>query len=232
MIVRSAGFIDTALIRSQNVLNFAYTLYLRLRAQGCEASLIERYVRRWLVLSMLTGRYSSEVETQFDYDIRQIARRDFGTYLGDVEAAELSEAFWNVGLIQDLNTSVASSPYLHVFLAAQVHADDRGFLSQEIRVRDLITHRGDIHHIFPRDYLKQHGHNRGSYNQIANYVYTQSEINIRIGKTSPMEYMQVVLAQCNSGPMRYGGISDRTLLGQNLAANCVPESVCTMTVDN
>ena len=76
---------------------------------------------------MLPGRYSSASETQFDYDIRQIASRDFGALLGDVEAAELSETFWTVALLQHLNTSVASSPYLHVFWAAQVSADDRGY---------------------------------------------------------------------------------------------------------
>jgi hypothetical protein len=232
MIVRSAGFIEASLVRSQNVLNFAYTLYLKLRVQGYEPNMIEHYVRRWLVLSMLTGRYSGASETQFDYDIRQIAHRDFGEFLRDVEAAELSDAFWTVALLQHLNTSVASSPYLHVFWAAQVSADDRGFLSQEIRVRDLITHRGDIHHIFPRDYLKQYARNRGQYNQIANYVYTQSEINIRIGKASPGEYMQEVLAQCNGGPVRYGGITNLAQLWQNLAANSIPESVCTMTVDD
>jgi hypothetical protein len=232
MIVRSAGFVEASLIRSQNVLNFAYTLYLKLRVQGYEPHLIEHYVRRWLVLSMLTGRYSSASETQFDYDIRHIASRDFGAFLCDVEAAELSETFWTVALLQHLNTSVASSPYLHVFWAAQVSADDRGFLSQEIRVRDLITHRGDIHHIFPRDYLKQHALLRGQYNQIANYVYTQSEINIRIGKASPAEYMQAVVAQCHEGPVRYGGITDLAQLWQNLAANSIPEAVCTMTVDD
>jgi hypothetical protein len=232
MIVRSAGFIEASLIRSQNVLNFAYTLYLKLRAQGYEPHLIEHYVRRWLVLSMLTGRYSGASETQFDYDIRQVASRDFGEFLRDVEAAELSDAFWTVALLQHLNTSVASSPYLHVFWAAQVNADDRGFLSQEIRVRDLITHRGDIHHIFPRDYLKQHTLTRARYNQIANYVYTQSEINIRIGKASPAEYMQAVMAQCHDGPVRYGGITDLAQLWQNLAANSIPESVCTMTIDD
>jgi hypothetical protein len=230
IIVRSAGFIDPSLIRSQNVLNFAYTLYLRLRAARYEQSLIEHYVRRWLVLSMLTGRYSAGSETQFDYDIRRIASEDFGTYLRDVEAAELSEAFWEVGLVQNLTTSVVSSPYLHVFWAAQVKANDRGFLSQDILVRDLITLKGDIHHIFPRDYLKRHGLSRGRYNQIANYVYTQSEINIRIGKVSPAEYMQAVVAQCHGGPVQYGGITDPVALRDNLAANCIPETVATMTV--
>ena len=43
-----------------------------------------------------------------------------------------------------MNTSVASSPYFKVYLASQVHANDKGFLSKEITVRDLITHRGGV----------------------------------------------------------------------------------------
>ena len=37
------------------------------------------------------------------------------------------------------------------------------------KVSDLINIAGDIHHIFPKDYLKKNGYdNRGMYNQVAN----------------------------------------------------------------
>lgn len=39
---------------------------------------------------------------------------------------------------------------------------------------------------FQVEYLKKNGLNRAEYNQVANYVYTQTEINIAIGKRSPM----------------------------------------------
>lgn len=35
-------------------------------------------------------------------------------------------------------------------LAAQVKANDKGFLSRDITVHDLISHRGDVHHLFPK----------------------------------------------------------------------------------
>lgn len=56
MIIKSAGFISSGLIRSQNALNFAYILYLKLRSQNYSPEAIETYVRRWFVLSILTGR--------------------------------------------------------------------------------------------------------------------------------------------------------------------------------
>jgi len=58
MIIKSAGFVDPKLMRSQNALNFAYVLFLHLKEIRMEDALIERYVRRWLVMSILLGRYS------------------------------------------------------------------------------------------------------------------------------------------------------------------------------
>jgi hypothetical protein len=81
MIVKSAGFISPKLIRSKNALNFAYILYLKLKDQGVPDVLIGSYVPKWLVYSMLTGRYSGSPESVFDYDIRQIAQKSFDVYL-------------------------------------------------------------------------------------------------------------------------------------------------------
>ena len=93
MIIRSAGFCHSKLIRSQNTLNFAYILFLKLRAKGCKSELIEKYVRRWFVYSILRGRYSASPESNFDYDAKQIDKYDdFGTYIAEVEAAGLSDA--------------------------------------------------------------------------------------------------------------------------------------------
>ena len=190
MIIKSAGFITRGMIRSQNALNFAYIVYLRLKSQGVPDAQIERYVRRWFVLSVLTIRYSSSPESQYDYDIRQVAAGDFGDFLERIEQAVLSPAFWKVGLVQALETVGANAPYFWVFVAAQVRANDKGLLSKDIIVRDLVSHTGDIHHIFPRDYLKKQGIDRSKYNQIANYAYTQEEINIKIGNKAPKVYFR------------------------------------------
>ncbi len=232
MIIRSAGFIDSSMIRSQNALNFAYIVYLKLRSKGVPPHDIERYVRRWYVISVLTGRYSSSPESSMDFDIRQIASRSFGEFLQSVEEAELSDAFWDAGLVQSLNTSVSSSPYLNVFWAAQVKANDKGFLSRDITANDLIAHKGDIHHIFPRYYLKKNGIKRSQYNQIANYVYMQSEINIKIGNRAPVTYFDELAQQCNGNGPFYGAICEMDTLKKNLNMNCIPESIFGMALDN
>ena len=126
---------------------------------------------------------------------------------------------------QNLNTSVASSPYWCVYLAAQIYLGDKGFLSKDIRVENMIDHRGDIHHIFPKDFLRKNGLTRGRYNQVANYTYMQSEINIKVGNKKPKEYFKAVLDQIQNGEKKYGGINTKEELLSNLKSNSIPELV-------
>lgn len=232
MIVKSAGFISPKLLRSQNVMNFAYVLYLKLKELGVNSVAIESYVRRWLVYSILTGRYSGSPESVFDFDIKQISQKPFAEYLKEKEDGELSDAFWYASLPQSLDTSVASSPYFHVFLASQVKANDRGFLSRDVMVGDLISLRGDIHHLFPKDYLKKSGLDRGKYNQIANYAYMQSEINIKIGNKAPRDYFELIAVHMETGDMKVSGISTQDDLLANLKMNCVPTEIMEMSFND
>jgi hypothetical protein len=232
MIIKSAGLISPKLIRSQNAINFAYILYLKLLDLKTNSTLIESYVNRWLVYSILTGRYSGSPESVFDFDIKQLSQKPFSEYLKEKEDGELSEAFWNAALPQSLDTSVASSPYFHVFLAAQVKANDKGFLSRDVKVGDLISLRGDIHHLFPKDYLKKNGLVRGQYNQIANYVYMQSEINIRVGNNAPCEYFKGIINQIETNNKSISGISSQDQLNENLMSNCVPVEIMEMSIND
>lgn len=231
MIVRSAGIVSRSLIRSQNILNFGYALYLALKERRMDSNIIEQIVRRWLALTILTGRYSGSSESSFDYDIKRFfAYDDPMEFLRITEAGELSDAFWKVNLVQRLNTSVASSPYFSMFLIAQVKSHDRGFLSAQVDVEAMLENRGDIHHLFPKNYLIANGIPQAQYNQIANYVLVQQEINIRIRDAAPCVYMRQVVEQCRTKIPVYGGITDEAELQSNLQQNCVPEDFTSMDI--
>ncbi len=225
MILRSSGFLTSALIRSQNAVNFAYIIYLRGRAEGLSADDIERLVRRWYAMSILTGRYSGSPETAFDVDIRQIESQGLLSYVDAVIENELPETYWTGMLPQLMDTSSAQSPYFIAYQAAQVRLGDKGFLSTDITVRDLLLDRGDKHHVFPRKHLQEQGLSRGRYNQIANFVVAQSEINIAIRDKPPETYFAEIAEQVNGGLKRYGGITDRERLRENYAQNCLPASL-------
>jgi len=225
MILKSAGYISKDMITAKNALNFAYALFLKLRDDGERPEVIESVVRRWFVMSMLTGRHSGSFESVFESDIRKIDEQGAKQYLASIEEGELSDAFWSVRLVQELEKSSIRNPYINAFFAAQVYFEDKGFLSKDIKVRDMIEHAGDIHHIFPKRYMIKNGYDRWTYNQVANYVQAQTEINIAISSKEPKQYMHDVLAQCNGGKKKYGNIDNMAELNKNLQANAIPQLI-------
>lgn len=225
MIIRSAGFVTSNLIGGRNAVNFAYILYLRGRAENMPAADLERLVRRWYVMSILRGRYTGSPETMFDFDIRQIEARGLAAYTESVIENELPESYWTGMLAQLMDTSSGQSPYFLAFQAAQTKLGDKGFLSRDITVLDLLLNRCDVHHVFPKKFLKSQGLSRGRYNQIGNFVIAQSEINIAIGDKPPDKYFGELVAQCNGGNKKYGGITDLTELRANLQTHCLPETL-------
>jgi hypothetical protein len=224
MVIKSAGFIRPGMVGSKNAMNFAYALYLRLRDDGTIAEgERKRIVRRWFVLSMLTGRHSGSFESTWEQDIRRIASQGAAIYLKQLEEAELSDAFWSVTLPAALETTSTVSPFFQTFLAAQVSTGARGFLSRSIKVSAMLEQSGDIHHIVPRDYLQKNGYpDRGDYNQVANYALTETSINITISNKPPATYMAEVGHQISSQVLTLGEIMDRADLNWNLIENAVP----------
>jgi hypothetical protein len=232
--IKSAGFISEKLINSQMTLDFAYTLYLMLSySNSVPKNEVKYYVQKWYILSTLTSRYITSPESVMDRDIRNINSKGFVQFFKEIEESELSDTFWNVGLVQALETSARNSPYYNVFLAAQVHGAERALFSSTIKVMNLISDAGDVHHIFPREYLKQNGvTDRAKYNQVANYVYLDTQVNISIGKKAPSEYFKIAQEQCNSGDMKIGTITKIEDFKENLVVNCIPENIVDMTVSD
>lgn len=224
-ILLETGIITDSLSPAQNILNFGYALYLLLyRQKQLNHSHVESCVRRWLLLSLLTGRYSGSAETIFDVDIKRFASaqtlEDVISEIVRVEEAVLPDTFWTTALMEKLETSSVNGPMFQVFLMAQVRSNDNGFLATT-SVRNLIQQREDIHHIFPKNYLRQNGiTERAKYNQIANYAYTSTVINRHIGDRAPVDYM--VDAQS------FGGFKSREYAKQNLEGNAIPDNLFEM----
>ncbi len=228
--LRSAGFISASLIASQNAVNFAYNLYLTLQRDSSIPSVdVKGWVQRWFVMSVLTGRYSASPESRMDRDIRDIRNRGFMAVYNDVVAAQLSDNYWAVNLPQSLNTTSTRTGAWLVYLAAQVKAADNTLFTNGVKVSDVIAVMGDIHHIFPKNYLvKELGATRGVYNQVANYTFLEKKINIAIKDGAPCEYFAKELDACRSGCGHYGSIQSEEGLMANLAANCIPSGVFDM----
>jgi hypothetical protein len=230
--IKGAGFISSDLINSNMALDFAYTLYLILKeSHEVSVSEVKRIVQKWYVLSVLTGRYSTSPETAFARDLRLIEESGVVKTLKGIEAATLSDNFWNIALVQDLSYTSTNNPTYLVYLAAQAMNAEISLLSTNVTVRELILLGGDIHHIFPKEYLKEKGFEKNKYNQEGNYVYLDRPVNQSIGKKSPKEYFHMAAEQCETKKVACGAITDIEQLKKNLEINCVPYEVVEMEYD-
>lgn len=232
MAIKGAGYISHKLLNSYMTLDFAYTLYLMLLDDPTIPNAqIKRYVQKWFVMSTLTSRYIGSPETVMDRDMRSIAEKGFLNFLDEVEASSLSETFWTVTLPQNLETSSVNSPAFNTFVAAQINLNCNSMLMNGTKIADLITISGDVHHIFPKSYLKNNGiTSQTKYNQVANYTYLDTQVNKAISDDAPEVYFAKVKQQCKDKQIVLGNVSDEEVLHSNLAENCIPNNIDKMDV--
>lgn len=232
--IRSAGFTSAALVSSQGALNFAYNLYLMLRDdKGISVTDVKRYVQRWYVMSILTGRYSGSSESVMDRDIRRIREIGFLHFYDEIVKANLSDSFWEAALPQNLATTSTRTGGWLVYVAAQIKEANNTLFTNGVKVSDVVTSIGDIHHIFPKDFLrKEIGAPQRLYNQIANYAYLEKRINIKIGARRPGDYFSEALDCAESGKPYFGNIYGKENLMENLSENCIPDGIFDMGAED
>lgn len=221
--IKDAGFIAEKLITSKITLDFAYTLYLRLlKDSSIDKTKVKNYVQRWFVMSTLTSRYISSPESAMDLDLRRIEEKGFVAYLAEVEQ-NLSDTFWNTTLVQNLETSSINSPYLCIFWAASCREGSDSLFNEGSKFSNLIVTMGDVHHIFPKQYLIDNGiKDKAKYNQVANFTYLDTPTNIAVGKDEPCKYFSKVFEQVKTGDFKIGNLKTEDAIKKNLADNCIP----------
>ena len=192
---------------------------------------IKRLIQKWFVLSTLTGRYVGSPESVMSRDIRNIEEKGFLQFMEEVERSVLPDTFWRVTLPQNLETTSVNSPAFNTFLAAQINLNKNSLFMHGTMVSDLLNISGDVHHIFPKQYLKKNGiSSKGKYNQVANYTYLDTQVNKAISDDAPVTYFTKVINQFNTDNPVIGNIMDLEALNQNLEENAIPLEIVNMTV--
>ena len=232
--IKGAGFKSGKLLTSKNTLDFAYMLYLKLLDDpDIPNAQIKRHVQKWFVLSTLTGRYVNSPESSMSRDIRSIEEKGFLTFFQETERSALSDTFWEVTLPQNLETTSVNSPSFNTFLAAQINLNKNSLFMHGTMIADLLNISADVHHIFPKAYLKKNGvDSKGRYNQVANYTYLDTQVNKAISDDAPAIYFATVLQQCDTKSAEIGNITDAKALDQNIADNALPPEIVRMTVED
>ena len=74
--------------------------------------------------------------------------------------------------------------------------------------------------------------NKTKYNQVANYIYLDTQVNKAISDDAPCVYFSKAKQQCITNEIVLGNISDSELLDSNLSENCIPKNIDTMDVSS
>ena len=230
--IKGAGFKSSKLLGSKMTLDFAYMLYLKLSNDpSIPKDQVKHHVQKWFVLSTLTGRYVGSPESVMSRDIRNINEKGFLNYFNEIESSVLSGTFWKISLPQNLETTSTNSPAFNTFLAAQINMNCNSLFMHGTMISDLLNISGDVHHIFPKAYLKKNGVDaKNRYNQVANFTFLDTQVNKAVGDDAPNEYFSKVVNQCECGILTIGNIISMDALNTNLKENAIPEDIINMTV--
>ena len=201
------GYKDEELISSKSAVLYSYILYLigkqNFNTQNYE---LQRIIGRWFVMASLTGRYSSSPETAFEKDLNRIKEFNidgFTTGLEKIISENLTNDFWDITLVGQMETSSARSPEANAFYASLNKLGSPVLFSRKL-VGDLYDpslkirkKRLEKHHIFPRNYLiSKYGFDKNKdkakINQIANLTFLEFEDNIEISDDKPSDYFAMV----------------------------------------
>lgn len=195
LLLKSLGIVDKSYAKlPDSYTNFGYILYLYLKKYtSFNNDEIEKYTKQWILMSALTKRYGSSPETGFDKDLRLLVENNSNNklleFFNDVITDNLTDEFWNLTLPNNLVAQTTQLTNWRIFQMSQIHAKSHAWLEKDKFTADTINEQGNIHHIFPKAYLRKNGFKQSEYNQVANYVWITQPRNLEIGDRAPKDYM-------------------------------------------
>lgn len=194
MILRDMGMRNSGKLGlvGHGVFNFGYILFLYLhRSTNLSQEKIASYLKRWIIMSALTGRYSGSSETITESDLKMISRdANPINVLDDILDREMNDSFWNGTLPNMLRVQSTQASSWRIFQMSQIYGKDTAWLAKDTSTETVMLEEGNIHHIFPQAYLRKNGFSKGDINQIANYVWVTQPKNLEISDKAPKDYLR------------------------------------------
>ena len=195
-----AGFINRSQISSDVGLTCCYALYIIGKNEiGLESMRLKRLIKRWYFASAITSYYVGSFETAFETqlnDIQQLGSvEEFEEYFERSTAALMTDDFFEITLPNMLDANDAKGPAWQGFTAAQIILGAKAFFST-VPLSQLLTpgasgtkNQVDKHHIFPDNYLKEHGYLNDRSNR-GNFALADYTSNIYISDDPPISYVK------------------------------------------
>ena len=200
-VLSRAGFRSRKMITSNNAILYCYSLWLLGKTRyKADTTALRELMARWFFMIHTTGRYTSSPETKFQSDLDRFdsvtdAEGFINTVNGMIDTVFTND-YWNIRLPDAFISSSTNSPGFQAYLASLDILDADLFLLPDGKVRQWTDPTAtsirnvEIHHIFPRAYLRDTlGYTDVKrINQVANYAPTDWVTNQAIADASPTDY--------------------------------------------
>ncbi|MCP8615227.1 GmrSD restriction endonuclease domain-containing protein [Salirhabdus salicampi] len=209
-----AGFRSRKMVSSETTLLYAYAMFLIGKVDfKVDPYTLRNLIARYYFMLVVTGRYTNSPETVMERDLARLRglanQKEFIRTIEKLINDSLTNDFWQITLVNNLETSSAQSPALFAYYAS-LNLLEAKVLFSKMKVSELIDPilkgtRNPIerHHLFPKDYLKSIGITETRrINQVANFALVEWGDNNDISNQSPKEYYPEYLSRYSNEELR------------------------------
>ncbi|MDM3902966.1 DUF262 domain-containing protein [Mycobacteroides abscessus] len=170
------------------------TRLLQLNGGGFTDSAHRDKVLFWYVHSALWGRFSGSTETVLQQDYDTVERGGIEALISSLERTR--GGYLSVSAEDFIGATRGARFYPLLYLLTRVDGARDFGSGLELRAELLgkLTSL-QVHHIFPKALLRQHGFDRNEINALANFCFLTQDTNLKIGRRDPAEYLPEVQAK-------------------------------------
>lgn len=204
--VNAAGFVTNKLLPSNTNITYAYAFWLIGKYDfGIGVNELKKIISKTIYFFNLTSRYSASFESLVENELIELSdlatnsnKESFSTYFSNVEKAELTNDFFNITLVDKLKSSSNQNPAFLTYIAAQNILGAKVLFSKPsittVSSFDEWVNGSrkavELHHLFPKNYLKTLDFKNKEINQVANYAFIEWPDNMDISDEAPSKYFK------------------------------------------
>ncbi len=229
-LVKEIGATSPSLIKTQNWLNFGYTLYLALKLRRYNDDHLRTLVKKWLAFTLITGRYSkTSVDSVFESDINNFFEYDRPEdFIKEMEEDVLTDNFWTGQLPTNLNLATTTTQYFYLLPIVQIYNKETVFMNRGLTVEAAYKAGTTMSILFPKRTLSRYNYrSKKQYYQVGNVTFMAKDYVQHLGGKAPKIFFKQLKKE-----MGLNDISEYTELIDNMKTHCVPTDIFHMDGEN
>ncbi|MFI8501502.1 DUF262 domain-containing protein [Streptomyces sp. NPDC085524] len=147
----------------------------------------------WYIHSFLWGRYAASVETTLNRDLDAL---DSGGVDQLIAVLRRSRGHLEITADDFDGYSIGARFYPLLYMLSRVYGA-QDLISAVPLKHNMLGKMASlqVHHIFPKARLRDHGYGRGQINAVANFCFLTQDSNLKISAKDPVEYLEEVEAR-------------------------------------